>query len=174
MIYLAAPFFNEPQLEAVRTAETLMTELAIPFFSPRQQHKEGVPVPIRSAAEARDIFDVNADKLEECEAVLAVLSYLLPENQELALCDSTRSGRLRVELPDTGTVWEMGYAAGAVKPVYGWIPGVAPRKVNLMLTQGCAGVVQGLDGLKHLLNCIKEHGCEVPPSLLPQWEGGHV
>jgi nucleoside 2-deoxyribosyltransferase len=54
-------------------------------------------------------------------------------------------------IPDTGTVWEMGFAQASMTPVVGYLPTARPEAMNLMLAQGVVGVISGPEQLQDFL-----------------------
>ena len=66
----------------------------------------------------------------------------------------------RIDDFDTGTIWEMGYAAALGKPVVAYTTYESGRGLNLMLAKGCVGFVQGLNRLHSFLK--GEHKKPVP------------
>jgi hypothetical protein len=106
------------------------------------------------------IFQANEDALSECDVLLAVLDYALPEGTKLGLCQegecssSTLDWHLTTELnlPDNGTVWEMGYCRALGIPVIGFYPEPrAPEALNLMLSHGTEGIVLGWEKLDYFM-----------------------
>jgi len=85
-IYIAAPFFNEEQLDVVRKIELMLEDKGIEFFSPRS---EGTLIKMSKEARAEkmgEMFRSNVDHMDWCTHCIAVIDDY-----------------------DTGTVWEMGY-----------------------------------------------------------------
>lgn len=76
MIYIAAPFFNPDQLEAVKTVEQILTRFNLDFFSPRLH---GVDVSTlteaerKSSSRMRDIFVGNIDAMYLSKFMLACI-----------------------------------------------------------------------------------------------------
>ena len=56
-----------------------------------------------------------------------------------------------LSLPDSGTVWEMGYMRAQGKLIIGYHPEEQPGLLNLMLSHGCDGIVTGERNLQKLL-----------------------
>ena len=125
-IYLAAPLFSEAERDYNRVIAGLLTENFFDVYLPQDTgdtHAE------RSIDEHRRIFEQNKNALESADAVVAII-------------DGADA--------DSGTAWEMGYAAAQGKPV------IAIRTdfrtvghselVNLMLEQSSV-VVKSKDEL---------------------------
>lgn len=149
MIYLAGPFFNATQLRLIKSIEAQLAESDMEFISPRSQHGEE-PTPITSNLQAKSVYLRNVKDLLACSSVLAVMDYLLPDSMTLWLTDLGAPGKFRgpISLPDTGTVWEMGYAVAIGKPVVLFISNPNETPVNIMLSQCAVGVLNGMDELK--------------------------
>ena len=113
------------------------------------------------------VFDRNADAIGKSDYVLAVISYELPSSQQLVLkttetvIPACREADLYagtkevvVNLPDNGTVWEMGYARALNQPVIGYHPQEIPKNLNLMLSHGCNYLVCGEANLQEMIEMI--------------------
>lgn len=179
MLYLAAPFFTTPQLELVESVEQVLRRYKIPFFSPRSQHTEGKPKPITSWEQAEAIFQKNAEAINDSDGILAILDYLLPPMTELCVVDKTGiRPNTMIRLPDTGTVWEMGYGFCLGVPVYGYTTiDPATSRMNIMLTQGCSGILHGDEELHRFAEAWAPH--ELPEDVLAagisrHWKGAFV
>ncbi len=175
--YIAAPFFNEEQLRLVQGIEEALQDADVPFYSPRLIHGSK-PVPIKTDEDARKVYRANVDNIHDCTAMLAVIDWLNKPGQEIRLVDHEqqhRSGPLN--LPDAGTVFEFGYAAGLSAgqtnrqwPVVIYTERTRSAKLNIMLSQPAAGVVSGMVELKAL---FPGNGIVAWSSLKP-WIGGHT
>jgi nucleoside 2-deoxyribosyltransferase len=66
-------------------------------------------------------------------------------------------------IPDSGTVWEMGYAYGHHIPIIGYYMSTPP-KMNLMLAFACKGIV------KDIFKFILPNG-EFNWTKIQKWEG---
>jgi nucleoside 2-deoxyribosyltransferase len=113
MIYLAAPFFNEEQLETLRSVEDLLKEHGLKFFSPRLIG--GVLNDMTSEVRERslkEVFNSNIIGMLNCDIMLAGTGWR-----------------------DTGTTWEMGwwYGAQCRRPLLTYAFNGAPA--NVMLSQ---------------------------------------
>lgn len=72
-VYIAAPFFNDEQLETVKSIETELREQGVKFFSPRS---EGVLVdlaPSERGQHLKVMYDSNIKNMMECNTMLAVV-----------------------------------------------------------------------------------------------------
>lgn len=165
-IYLAAPFFNSVQVELCRRIESEFKGAGIKLVSPRLQHGNGSggPTPkITTAEQAHEVYVRNVNDLLECTAVLAVVDWLLPEKQQVRVMEEvagelikgfetysliSRSGPLN--LPDSGTVWEMGYAAADNKRIAVY-KHLKDGKLNLMLSASAEGILYGWEALEQFV-----------------------
>lgn len=160
LYYIAAPFFNEPQLAFVREVESAFETCKRTAFSPRLQHGPK-PTPIKDKQHARLLFSENYRAIEACHVMVAWVDWMLPEGHELRIVEEAPSPHLPKEcfqprsnplnLPDTGTVWEMGAAFGLGKPIVMLTRRAMYERVNIMLSESCVGVAYGIDDLKHYL-----------------------
>lgn len=93
-VYIAAPFFKDIQLNAVKMIEFTLKNEGIEFYSPRS---EGIlqDMTVKQKAERMAyLFQQNIRNLNWCTHVVAVIDNY-----------------------DTGTVWEMGYAYASNKKI---------------------------------------------------------
>lgn len=190
--YLAAPFFNSAQLKLVMQIEQVFMEQNVTLISPRLQDENKKPGPL-SAEDAAKIYKRNVDGLHAAQYVLAVVDWLLPDNQFVGIIggDALPSKGTRpiadilagpLNIPDAGTVYEMGYAAALRLARASEVPEDArdfpwtllfvpkPRALNLMLTQGVSGFIQGIEHLQKFLN-FGNLNFEIVPT---EWTGGNV
>jgi len=139
-VYIAAPFFNPHQLEMVKLIEEALAAAEIEAISPR---KLGKLSPRATAAKQQEVLDGNTLGIARCDAVLAVVQCLNSDGTGLALVDAENEILRGIELPDTGTAWEMGYAAGLGVPTYAFFPDGNPGQQSVMLLRSCEGVIRG-------------------------------
>jgi len=164
-VYIAGPLFNKKQVENLERIEKLFDGLDIEYYSPRL-HSGSDKL---SAEEKRDfhnwtsVFESNLTGLAWCTHVLAVLNYPMPEGKALAITnlpDGSHVGDTQyetlvdtlIELPDSGTVFEMGYASANEIPIIGFHPDETPKRLNLMLSHSCEFLAIGFDKLETLVN----------------------
>lgn len=169
-VYIAGPFFNPEQVACVERIEKLLTGLGIEFVSPRLQHKGG-GTKIDSSVKAQQAFQINLVGLKVCKTVLAVTDFLLPENHSLRVWEKSTKLALggaligpEIKIPDSGTVWELGFGYALSKSLIIFTADPSSR-LNIMLTQCAKGVIYGW---KHLENYFKGE------QLLSKWEGSFV
>lgn len=162
MIYVAGPFFNEEQRKTITKIEELFDKKEVEYFSPRK-HSEGM-IPKGEDRKNPDmwkpVYDLNIKGVEDSNLVLALLSFEMPEGLSTAIvADKVRyesTATLRdsqfvrplPEFPDSGTIFEMGFANGIGTPVLGFHPTKKLSDLNLMLTHGCTGLVHGWTALE--------------------------
>jgi nucleoside 2-deoxyribosyltransferase len=145
--YIAAPFFNRPQLELAETIENILLEERVPFYSPR---KSGVLKPAASSEDRRRILLSNIDAIQTASVVLAVMDWLLPPEHYLHVIergeDSWHFKSPDLNLPDTGTVWECGFAYAIHRPIIGYVS--KAKKINVMIAETFKGVVGSPEELR--------------------------
>lgn len=175
--YIAAPFFNPVQLELVRRIEQVFENCEVTAFSPRLQHGEK-PTPILSREMASKAFGENFVAIERCSHMVAVVDWLMPSNQELRVVSSYEGDMSMphphmfegvspaLNLPDAGTVWEMGAAYALRKPVLMLTLRPKGDKINIMLSESCFGLVRGPEMLRAYL-CGSQSAVE-------SWEGRYT
>ncbi len=120
MIYIASPFFNSEELSFVKDIERALSRVGYEYFSPRA---DGIlkDMTAKQKQESKAaIYASNVKNLKACSTMVAVID-----------------GR------DTGTTWEMGYAAALHRRVisisnkgYG---------VNVMLAESVIAHVRCID-----------------------------
>lgn len=113
-IYLAGPFFNPPQKDAALHVANLCSLCGCNFFSPLLAGGG----PIKSPEHAAEVYARNCRELNRSAVVLVQLEWLLPESQRVhviqersALGEGLMVVSPPLNIPDSGTVWELGYAA---------------------------------------------------------------
>lgn len=203
-VYLAGPFFNTAQIELIARAEAMIRGSGHRLFSPREHPANGFAEKLHTTEEraaflrgaADGIFESNLVGMAESRHMIAVLDYLLPTDLALLLARPIGDGgniRFPFGLPDTGTVWEMGYfqnffnersdldepidlefqrvKAKPRRQIIGFT--TRPREkagtLNLMLTQCCRGVLFGWEELEQFLG---KDTMDFNWSVLQKWNGG--
>lgn len=178
--YIAGPFFNPPQLDLIEAIEDCMVSAGVDFYSPRL-HSDNKPGKIDNE-KAKRIFRSNVTEIRKATHVLAVLDWKLPKDIEI------RQVEVKVEtqylefgitdkkiltekshplhLPDSGTVFEMGFANCFDIPIIGFTERDPKQKLNVMLTQSCRGVCFGLESLSGFLS-----GGSLNYIYAPVWNG---
>ncbi len=117
-IYLAAPLFSEAERSYNAALARLLQEHLFEVHIPQET---GDDTPSRGSAEHSRIYRLNRQALDACDAVVAVI-------------DGADA--------DSGTAWEMGYAAAQGKPVFALRTDFRKvgdfERVNLMLEQSAS------------------------------------
>lgn len=177
-IYLAAPFFNEQQLAVVVALETWAAARGFDFISPRLQHPQDKPPPkITTREHAIQVLEYNHRHIRQSGLVVAVLDWRMPSKHELRVVE--RSGLDHnphiavsppLSIPDSGTVYECGYANALGVPVVGLS---VSKKLNLMLAASCEGIIESPEQLDVALTDYKRLGY-VRTDALPKFEGHFV
>jgi len=115
-IYIAAPFFNERQLEIVKSLEGWLDYLGIDYFSPRSQGKPLKDMSGKELLKARgEVFQNNVDNMEACSHMIAC-----------------------VEEKDTGTSFEIGYFFKSGKPIIMYSEKIG--RINVMLAEAAFSI----------------------------------
>ena len=122
-VYIAAPFFNDRQLDIVKGIEKSLTELNIDFFSPRSYGKSLKDMGVDELATSKkEVFMDNINNMDECTRMIAC-----------------------VEQSDTGTSFEIGYYYCAGKPVVLFSEKI--EQINVMLAEAAISVCDRRDKL---------------------------
>jgi nucleoside 2-deoxyribosyltransferase len=161
-IYLAGPFFNSAQVEHVVQLEQMFSDAKLAFFSPRMESPQDVKDPkVRKL-----ILGNNVEGILKSSFVLACLDWLLPLGESVRVidkptdapadfhCEYTQGEKIlnygpALNLPDAGTVWEIGFAYAKGIPVIGMVKD-KESKVNVMLSESMDGIVRGYSKLVQL------------------------
>lgn len=156
-VYIAAPLFNEPQLDLIDAIEKAIESSGKTCYSPRRDSGSILMTPEEKKVMSNwdPVFNSNVEAIHKADVMIAVLEYLMPPDMELLLFrdDQNNPGEGRfsaIRLPDTGTVWEMGYMRALGKPVVGFHTGETGQ-LNLMLSHGCNGFLKSMDDLDRYL-----------------------
>lgn len=121
-LYLASPFFNDQECEALSRAEEILRRRGFSLFSPREH--EARDKNVGSSAWSRETFLNDRAAIDWCDCV--VMLYW-------------------GNYSDSGTAWECGYAYGAHKPV---VVVQLGESSNLMIHEGSHTNLTGLDALE--------------------------
>ena len=151
--YLAGPFFNAVQKSWAEELRDLMIDQDLLYYAPVEHMFQGG---IHDKKKADVVFKDNVSNLERSSVVLCQLDWQLPENREVRLIKApVISGRGSVvspalSIPDSGTVWEMGYAAAIRAELDIAVIGYTAEKtdkLNLMLARSCDAFYDGKEAL---------------------------
>jgi nucleoside 2-deoxyribosyltransferase len=179
--FIASPLFNPEQIQIIKSIEVMLGQNDIGYYSARKHSGSHLLTPEEKQQVGRwkPVFKSNVDGLKKADVCIAVMNYVLPKGQSLALVESRKIGyasplmhevlRPGLQIPDTGTVWEMGYLSARGIPVIGYIP-EQTASLNLMLPFGCDTMARTVDDLEKLIR--------VSPRLWPAphevWQGKHL
>ncbi len=114
-VYIAAPFFNERQLEIVQNIEDTLVLEGIEYFSPRSAGTLKDMSKDQQKQTKKEIFDGNILNMDECTHMVAC-----------------------VEQKDSGTTFEIGYYAAQKKPIVLFSEVVGT--VNVMLAEAALSI----------------------------------
>ncbi len=121
-IYLASPFFNKNEINAVTTAEQILRERGFDVFSPREHENRTFEVGTKEWS--KSIFEMDSIEIDKSDVM--VMLY--------------HGG-----YSDSGTAWECGYAyAKGISCVVVHLG----NNSNLMIHEGCWTNLNELDELK--------------------------
>ena len=182
-IYIAGPFFNLAQIDVIDAIEYLCSLHGFPYYSPRK-HSGSADIPQEHRKDPKvwsHVIESNKLQLDVCDLIIAVLDYKLPADTEMCqvqwdlssghiLSDAIVKYAYTVEIPDSGTVWEMGYAFALGKPILGYVSGEKPKALNLMLSHTMRGVVSGTDRLAYFLESYNPVVARPVDELLFDWK----
>jgi len=133
-VYIAAPFFNEQQLNVVKRIEARLKDEGIEYFSPRS---EGI---LKSMSQDQrkkmmgQLFRSNIDRMDWCTHCIAVIDDY-----------------------DTGVMFEFGYLYATHKKIVSFSNNY--HGINVMLNEAieahCVNYNTLVDGLKGLFEGVK-------------------
>ncbi len=121
-IYLASPFFDETQIEAVTRAETILRDRGYEVFSPREHEVRDETMGTHAWSRKTFVMDIMGIVKADCLVMLYWGNY-----------------------SDTGTAWECGFAYAKGKPV---IVVHLGESSNLMVHEGSHTNLAGVDALR--------------------------
>ena len=152
-VYLAGPFFNEEQKELIKSVTRALEDAACVVFSPMRDG--GICPPDAGPDQVTETYKANVDNIITAEFVFAILDYKLPDWQALIAIDKTNGETVSppLSLPDTGTVFEMGYAIARQVPVITFSE-AEPKRINLMLSEPTEGHVVGVSNIKSAIGAL--------------------
>lgn len=139
MIYCAGPFFNDNQVNHAKALAARLKEFGYSYYAPVEHQfvKDG-------ELAAQEVFDRNINEMKGSDLILAQLNYPMPDHGSLVMHlekDGAPTHNFPVYLPDSGTVWEMGWAYAEGIPIIGYTTGTT-KCINLMLAQSCKAFVE--------------------------------
>jgi nucleoside 2-deoxyribosyltransferase len=169
--YIAGPFFNEAQVELMTKVEKAFDDCNVERYCPRA-FSPGSPLFPQDAAQ---VFTSNLQGMDNATHLLAVVDWALPPTQ--LICRLSRRNVVEpwgkalqkfepLHLPDSGTVFEMGYFRAQEKPVILFTQHPAGHiRINVMLAQAATGVAYGIAQLRSYLQRAAD------PGRLSPWRG---
>lgn len=125
-VYIAAPFFNEHQLNEVKAIEEHLTKHGISFFSPRSEGVLGEMPKDKRVSHRTRIFHGNIDSIEYCSHMIGCIE-----------------GR------DTGTIFEIGVAYEQEMNIVLYAPDIS--MISVMLSEAADTVCTDIEKLKDSL-----------------------
>ena len=125
MYYIAGPLFNEGQIEAIREIEDMLDQRGEPYFTPREYGV--IADEPMTPQRMKRIYQMNVD--------MVALSHCL-----IAILDDR----------DSGTIFEIGYAAARQIPIITFSN--QGHGINVMLKHAVKFHCNGMDDLEAALN----------------------
>lgn len=128
-VYIAAPFFNDKQLQIVEDIKAILEEQDIEYFSPKDESM------FKQGDDPKDILKLNCRAIEHSDFVIVV-----------------------TDDKDVGTIWEAGYAYAFNVPIlYVWLGYEPHMKFNIMLAASGQAVVHTYQDLTYQLEYFSEY-----------------
>lgn len=129
-VYIAAPFFNDKQLQIVEDIKAILEEQTIEYFSPKDKSM------FKQGDDPSKILRLNCRAIEHSDFVIVV-----------------------TDDKDVGTIWEAGYSYAFNVPIlYVWLGYEPHMKFNIMLAASGAAVVHTYADLTYQLEHYKQFG----------------
>ncbi|MBE6017561.1 MAG: nucleoside 2-deoxyribosyltransferase [Lachnospiraceae bacterium] len=94
MIYIASPFFNDDEREALSYVESTLRKRGFEIFSPREHEVRDKEA--GSQEWCRKVFELDRDAIDRCDTLVVIY---------------------HGNYSDSGTAWECGYAHGKGKRI---------------------------------------------------------
>lgn len=168
-LYIAAPFFNAPQISIVERIERMCDAAGLTYYSPRL-HSGSADLTSEQRKDFnawKPVLDSNIKAIVESRLLLAVWEYAMPDGIALVPAKYIRyydftddivppkgyvfdvnNTAKPIELPDNGVVFECGYAHATFTPIVAFHSTKQPSELNLMLTHTAIGVITGWEKLE--------------------------
>ena len=123
-IYLASPFFNEAELDRMKSAlKILREERGFEVFAPYELKSD---LEFGSLEWRHETFNADIDNIKSSDFVVSIIS--------------------NGNYSDSGTAWECGYSYAIGKPVI--IVNLTENPVNLMISDSLTAYINSLDELR--------------------------
>lgn len=133
-VYIAAPFFNDKQLQIVEDIKAILEEQGFDYFSPKDESM------FKQGDEPKDILQLN------CKAII---------HSQFMVCVTDDK--------DVGTIWEAGFAFARRVPIlYIWLGYEPHMKFNIMLAASGRSVVHTYEDFVHQLQNFAQFGEFIP------------
>lgn len=146
-VYIASHIFKPDHIAVVEEIIQICDRGRWPYFSPYHASREiwkGRAPKDCSPEERKQVLEQNIAQITLCNIMVAWINR----------GDDGYEGR-----PDTGVVWEMGYASSTGIPIIAYLDPNTPihrKGVNLMLTGTVDAVVESTTGVERALNLIEQ------------------
>lgn len=128
--YIAAPFFNDKQLQIVEDIKAILEKQTIEYFSPKDESM------FKQGDDPKQILKLNCRAIEHSDFVIVV-----------------------TDDKDVGTIWEAGYSFAFQVPIlYVWLSYEPHMKFNIMLAASGDAVVHTYADLVYQLQHYIEVG----------------
>ena len=166
LIYLAGPFFNDNSREVLIAMLRILEEEGLKVFAPM---RDGVMCPKDADKATRQaVFQMDVQEIDKAQLVVALLDYPMPNAEQLMLMKTQGNEHLeldRIAFPDSGTVFEMGYAYCSKTPIIGFAR--TPTGFNLMLSESLISFCRSFKSLREVCRAFKNN-----KSVHPDPDGG--
>lgn len=161
-VFIASPLFNSRQIEIIEDLEGILEENELEYYSARK-HSGSEKLSLeekRKHTAWEPVYRSNETGLDECRIMIAVIDYALPYGQSVQLCRHEESGETaewdipikKLDLPDSGTIFEVGYHRAQGKLVLSFFPEKKEvSHLNIMISHGTDGTILGWDNLETFL-----------------------
>lgn len=192
-IYLAAPLFTPHQKSVIAEVQQIMETEGFTVFSPLEESKDiwrGRPPAECGSEERQAVMQMNCRGILNADLLFAWLggwdpARVLWEHQERYVDQSSDDEsvmpypkmsldgyrRFVPALPDTGVVWEMGYAFRHRVPTLAYLhESDGDRSFNLMLSETVDAVARGNMELREKLHAFMTASTDFAGSLASEGE----
>lgn len=133
-VYIAAPFFNDKQLQIVEDIKAILEEQGIEYFSPKDESM------FKQGDDPKDILQLNCKAISHAPFMICV-----------------------TDDKDVGTIWEAGYAFARRVPIlYVWLGYEPHMKFNIMLAASGKAVVHNYVDLVYQLQNYSQFNEYIP------------
>lgn len=173
LVYVAAPCFNREQQFLLAEIISLLEEFQVQYYNPFDYDKQSEAIKDGRLSEvAYEVFQENVRAIRRADLLLAVWPFVMQPGTGLHIVYDpleapSVSGEMEgpltprvltkepIRLPDTGVVWEMGFAYALGKPIVAYTHGV--KKPNLMLAQCCMALVSTPEKLRDFVATLSPY-----------------